>query len=109
MSDRPGQGNNAYIFPGLGLGALAAGATRLTDDDFMCAAKALAAQVTPDHLEMGCAYPPLSDIRNVSLQIAAKVAENINAQGHATKAPRAQETYTNMCTALVYHPDTDSA
>ena len=52
----PGQGNNAYIFPGVGLGALAAGATKITDDDFYVASKALASQVTTEHLKQGCAY-----------------------------------------------------
>ncbi len=101
----PGQGNNAYIFPGLGLGALAAGATKLTDDDFYVAAKALAAQVTEEQLQTGCAYPPISDIRHVSLIIAAAVAENVRAQGRGTKGPASEETYLSMCSKLVYHPN----
>lgn len=100
----PGQGNNAYIFPGVGLGALAAGATKITDDDFYVASKALASQVTTEHLKQGCAYPPLSDIRQVSLVIAAAVAQNINEQGHGTKVPAEGDTYLGMCAKLVYTP-----
>ena len=73
----PGQGNNAYIFPGVGLGALVAGAKTITDEDLYVAAVQLAKLVSPDRLEKGCAYPPLSEIREVSLKIAAAVAQNI--------------------------------
>ncbi len=71
----PGQGNNAYIFPGLGLGALHGKVTRITDDLLIAAAKALADGVTASQLKSGCLYPPLSEIREVSLKIAVAVAE----------------------------------
>lgn len=77
----PGQGNNAYIFPGVGLGALVAGAKTITDEDLYVAAVQLAKLVSPERLKKGCAYPPLSDIREVSLQIAAAVAKNICTSG----------------------------
>ena len=70
----PGQGNNAYIFPGVGLGAVASGATRITDDMFLAAARVLAAQVGEDDLALGRVYPPLAAIREVSALIAAEVA-----------------------------------
>ena len=69
------QGNNSYIFPGVGLGVIASGARRVTDEMFMAAAKELAAQVSGDDLRQGSLYPPLSSIRDVSAHIAAKVAE----------------------------------
>jgi malate dehydrogenase (oxaloacetate-decarboxylating)(NADP+) len=71
----PGQGNNAYIFPGLGLGVLVAGARRVTDQMFQIAARVLADSVSPAALEQGLLYPPISAIRGVSELIAAAVAE----------------------------------
>jgi len=70
----PRQGNNSYIFPGVGLGVIVSGARRVTDAMFMAAANELAAQVLEDDLRQGSLYPPLSSIRNVSAHIAAKVA-----------------------------------
>lgn len=71
----PGQGNNAYIFPGVGLGVVVSGARRVIDEMFFAAAEALAAQVDEADLKRGGVYPPLSEIRNVSRHIAAAVAE----------------------------------
>ncbi len=81
----PGQGNNAYIFPGVGLGALASGATRITDEMFFAAAKSLASQVTQHDLELGRIYPSLANIREVSAQIAVAVAELAYDQALATE------------------------
>ncbi len=71
----PGQGNNSYIFPGVGLGVVACEASRVTDSMFLAAAKSLASQVTEDDLALGRMYPPLSDIRKVSAKIATAVAK----------------------------------
>jgi malate dehydrogenase (oxaloacetate-decarboxylating)(NADP+) len=71
----PGQGNNAYIFPGVGLGVVVSGSRLVTDEMFSKAAKALANQVTAEDLKLGRVYPPLSKIREVSAHIAAAVAE----------------------------------
>ena len=79
----PRQGNNSYIFPGVGLGAVAVGARRITDEMFLAAARALADQVTPQDLEQGSLYPPLAGVREVSAHIAEAVAEVAFAQGHA--------------------------
>ncbi|MEL6258399.1 MAG: malic enzyme-like NAD(P)-binding protein, partial [Pseudomonadota bacterium] len=70
---RPGQGNNAYIFPGIGLGAVAAELTRLPESLFLTAARALADFVTDDDLAEGALYPRLSEIRDVSKAIAHAV------------------------------------
>ena len=71
----PRQGNNSYIFPGVGLGVVAVHATRVTDDMFMAAARTLATCVSEDDLAQGSLYPPLNSVRGVSAHIAAAVAE----------------------------------
>jgi malate dehydrogenase (oxaloacetate-decarboxylating)(NADP+) len=81
----PRQCNNSYIFPGVGLGAIACGATRITDEMFLAAANALAAQVTPEDLEQGSLFPPLANIRTVSAHIAAAVVDVACRRGLAAK------------------------
>ena len=70
----PGQANNSYIFPGVGLGILASEASRVTDEMFAAAAKALDVQVSDEDFQLGRIYPSLSRIREVSLNIALAVA-----------------------------------
>ena len=72
---RIGQGNNVFIFPGVGLGALVVGATEVTDSMFTVAAETLAAQVSPDELAAGQLYPNLRRLRQVSRAIAGTVAQ----------------------------------
>ena len=81
----PGQGNNAYIFPGVGLGAVASGAKLVTDEMFFAAAHALAQRVEDEDLEQGLIYPPLTEIREVSAAIAAAVAGVAYERGLATQ------------------------
>lgn len=73
----PGQANNAYVFPGVGLGIVASGAKHVTDSMFAAAARALAAQVGEEDLQIGRIYPSLSRIRSVSAEIALAVAEEV--------------------------------
>ncbi len=70
-----GQGNNSYIFPGVGLGVVAAQARHVTDRMFSAAARTLASLVLPEDLAMGRIYPALTRIREVSAHIGAAVAE----------------------------------
>ena len=72
---QPGQGNNAYVFPGIGLGAVVCGARVLPDEFFLAAARTLAGLVAKTDLQRGCLYPPLRDIRRISLAIAVSVAD----------------------------------
>jgi len=71
---RPAQGNNAYVFPGIGLGAIACRARTLPDELFLVAARSLAGLVRPTDLDCGALYPPLRAIRKISLAIATSVA-----------------------------------
>ena len=71
----PRQGNNSYIFPGIGLGAVVSGTSRINDDVFMAAAYRLAHLVSESDLEQGSLYPALSRTREVSAHIGAAVAE----------------------------------
>lgn len=77
----PAQGNNAYIFPGVGLGVIACASPRVTNEMFLAAAHALAQQVTADDLAHGRVYPQLRRIREVSIAIASAVVETAQRQG----------------------------
>jgi malate dehydrogenase (oxaloacetate-decarboxylating)(NADP+) len=70
----PGQGNNVYIFPAIGMAIYATRARRVTDEMFMTAARAVADQVTDADLDAGLIYPPQSAIQQTSLHAAEKVA-----------------------------------
>ena len=99
----PGQGNNAYVFPGIGLGAVACQAKHIDDGMFLAAANALANQVSKANLDTGTLYPPLSDIREVSLHIAVAVAEKAYETGLAQlKRPK---DLTAHIKAMMYEPD----
>ncbi len=82
----PGQANNAYVFPGIGLGVLVSRATRVTDEMFIAAANTLAQLVAQSDLDQGRIFPPLSQIRTISAHIAAAVAQTAADQGLARAA-----------------------
>jgi malate dehydrogenase (oxaloacetate-decarboxylating)(NADP+) len=103
----PGQGNNAYIFPGVGLGVAASHARLVTDEMFLAAAKALAAEVRDDDFAVGRIYPPLSDVRRVSLAIACAVADVAYAAGLAEN-PRPEDLRAHVA-SLMYQPKYESA
>jgi len=87
----PGQGNNAYIFPGVGLGVIATGIYHISDKVFLTSAEALAELVTDADLAVGRLYPPLSDIRKISLKIAVKIAEEAYEDGTASTYPEPKD------------------
>ncbi|KAJ8638654.1 hypothetical protein MRB53_012921 [Persea americana] len=99
----PGQSNNAYIFPGFGLGLVISGAVRVNDDMLLAASEALAAQVTQEDLDKGQIYPPFSNIRKISAHIAANVAAKAYDLGLATRLPRPVDLvkYAENC---MYNP-----
>lgn len=79
----PGQGNNVFIFPAMGLAIYATESKRVSDEMFIAAAEAVAEQVTPDDFEKGLIYPQVKDIMKVSLNVAVKVAQQIFESGLA--------------------------
>jgi malate dehydrogenase (oxaloacetate-decarboxylating)(NADP+) len=79
----PRQGNNAYIFPGLGLGLLISQAKYVPDELFLTAAHCLADLVEEHDLSVGGLYPPIGEIRSLSLEIALAVAEKVYEMGIA--------------------------
>lgn len=80
----PRQGNNSYIFPGIGLGAIVSGATQITDEMFMGSAFELANLVTESDLEQGSLYPALERIQEVSAHIAAGLTRTAHKRGIAS-------------------------
>jgi len=100
---RPGQGNNAYVFPGIGLGAIACGMRTISDETFLTAAHTLADMVSTADLAAGSVYPPLTDIRKVSLAIAVAVAERAWAQGVARDAR--PDDPESLLAGMMYDPE----
>jgi len=99
---RPAQGNNAYVFPGIGLGAVACRARTLPDDLFLTAARALAGLVRESDLEHGALYPPLAEIRKISLAIAVSVANQAYSLGVARR--KRPPNVRRSVEALMYTP-----
>ncbi|RLM99503.1 NADP-dependent malic enzyme, chloroplastic [Panicum miliaceum] len=95
----PGQSNNAYIFPGFGLGVVISGAIRVHDDMLLAASEALAEQVTDEHFAKGLIFPPFTNIRTISARIAAKVAAKAYELGLASRLPRPDDLvkYAQSC------------
>ncbi|WZY80358.1 hypothetical protein YC2023_026742 [Brassica napus] len=99
----PGQANNCYIFPGLGLGLIMSGAIRVRDDMLLAASEALAAQVTEENFANGLIYPPFSNIREISANIAASVAATTYDLGLASNLPRAKDL-VKFAESCMYSP-----
>jgi len=98
----PGQGNNVYIFPAMGMAALATEAKRITEEMFIIAAKAVAEQVSDAALATGLIYPPQSNILAASLHTATRIAEYIFDHGLA-RAERPADIAGHLA-ELVYKP-----
>jgi malate dehydrogenase (oxaloacetate-decarboxylating)(NADP+) len=99
---RPGQGNNAYVFPGIGLGAVTCRARTIPDDLFLEAARTLAGLVRPADLAQACLYPPLQGIRRISLAIATRVASMAYARGIARR--RKPKNVRRDVASFMYEP-----
>jgi len=98
----PGQGNNVYIFPAMGMAVLATQATRVPEELFIVAARAVASQVTPEDLDSGLIYPPQSRILEASLTTATEIAKVIFDRGLA-RVPRPADIPAHI-RALAYKP-----
>jgi malate dehydrogenase (oxaloacetate-decarboxylating)(NADP+) len=98
----PGQGNNVYIFPAMGMAVFATEATRVTEEMFIVAAQAVAEQVTEENLAMGLIYPPQSRILEASLHVAERIAAYIFDQG-LTRVPRPADVGA-LIRARAYRP-----
>ena len=79
-----GQGNNTFVFPGIGWGVIAAGASSINQEMMTAAAIALSTQVTSERLEQGAVFPPISDLEKVTDVVARAVAEAAFSSGVAT-------------------------
>lgn len=99
----PGQGNNVYIFPGVGLGALVVEAREVSDRMFLVAARTLAGMVTEEDLAIGRIYPSLTRIREVSVRIATEVAKEALRSGLA-RIPLDAEEAEPVVRQSLYQP-----
>jgi len=100
---KPRQGNNAYVFPGLGLGAIIAQTKTIPDDLFMTAAHTLAQLVEEEDLKVGGLYPPIQEIRELSAAIAVAVATKADEMGLAQAG--SPEEYEQQVKEYMYYPD----
>ena len=103
---RIGQGNNVFIFPGVGLGLWAGGVRRVTDAMFLDAAQALAHLVSPEDLDQGAVYPALTRIRDCSHAVACAVIRRAVSEGHAAPGMLSglEETVSRAMWIPTYRP-----
>jgi malate dehydrogenase (oxaloacetate-decarboxylating)(NADP+) len=99
----PGQCNNVYIFPGVGLGVLACESTQVTNRMFLIAAQKLATLVGPEDFALGRVFPALSKIREVSAKVAAAVVEECYREKFA-QLPRPKDIEADV-RARMFNPD----
>ncbi|WP_192356050.1 NAD-dependent malic enzyme [Mesorhizobium mediterraneum] len=98
----PGQGNNVYTFPAMGMAVFATESNRVTEEMFIVAAQAVAEQVTEEDLSMGLIYPPQSRILEASLHAAERIAAFIFDRGLA-RVPR-PDNVGALIRARIYRP-----
>jgi malate dehydrogenase (oxaloacetate-decarboxylating)(NADP+) len=99
----PGQANNLYIFPAVGMAIYATQTKRVTDEMFIEAAQSLADQVTPEQLKQGLLYPPQSNILETEIQTAVRVAKVVFESDLARVARPAD--YEAFIRSHVYKPE----
>ena len=98
----PGQGNNAYIFPGVGLGIILSKAEVISDDRFLAAAETLSILVSDKELSSGQLYPPIKDIKKVSKEIAITVAKKAFSEGLTNMA--IPQNIESSLDRIIYNP-----
>jgi len=97
-----GQANNVFVFPGVGLGAIVAGAREMPDEAFLVAASTLASMVSPERLASGSIYPTIASLRSVSRAIAIAVARHLVDRGGVELAGEDVESAVD---AAMWQPD----
>ncbi len=102
-SRRIPQANNAYVFPGIGLGAIVSEARILPDSAFLVAARRLASMTTPEMLEEGALFPPIADLRTVAREIAIAVVGHLGDLGVGRRF--APEAIPGAVSAAMWQPD----
>ncbi|KAG8444830.1 hypothetical protein GDO86_009836 [Hymenochirus boettgeri] len=102
----PGQGNNAYVFPGIALGVVTCGMRHISDDVFLTTAEVIAQQVLDQHLAEGRLYPPLQTIQEVSINLAVKIVENAYKDNTASVYPEPKNKDA-IVRSHVYNTDYD--
>ena len=88
-----GQGNNTFVFPGIGWGVIASGASKINQEMMTAAAIALSTQVTPARLAEGAVFPPIAQLETVTQVVAHAVSEAAFQSGVATHTPEYAESY----------------
>jgi malate dehydrogenase (oxaloacetate-decarboxylating)(NADP+) len=104
----PGQGNNMYIFPGLGLGTILCQATKVTDGMILTASESLASCVTEEEFSRGLLYPDVSRIRAVSLDIARDVirtAQHDEVDGNVALRSISDAELERYIKSKIYNPE----
>jgi len=99
-----GQGNNAFIFPGLGFGSILSDAREITDAMVMAASEALSAYTAEKHLANGLVYPPVSELQEVSARVATAVVRQAFADGVATSTKVTPDTAEAYVRARFWQP-----
>ncbi|KAM4846839.1 NADP-dependent malic enzyme, mitochondrial isoform 1-T2 [Thomomys bottae] len=103
----PGQGNNAYVFPGVALGVIAGKIRHIPDEIFLLTAEHIAQEVSEFHLSQGRLFPPFTIIREVSVRIAAKILDYAYKSNLASYYPEPTDKEA-FIRSLVYTSDYDS-
>ena len=99
-----GQGNNAFIFPGLGFGAILSEAREITDGMVLAAAYALADFAKLNCLPKGDVYPPVDDLNEVSMRVATRVVEQAFDDGVAQSEKVTREKAAEYVQARFWRP-----
>jgi len=99
----PGQANNVFVFPGVGLGAIVSQAREITDAMFLAAARAVAAAVSPERLAQGALFPAVSELRPVSRAVAAAVAREAFAS--RPQPPPSESEIASTIEAAMWYPE----
>jgi malate dehydrogenase (oxaloacetate-decarboxylating) len=100
-----GQGNNAFIFPGLGFGAILAEVSEVTDGMVLAASYALADYVREKHLSSGLIFPPVDEMRLVSARVATRVMEQAFDDGVARTKKTTREGSAGYVKSHFWRPE----